>query len=409
MCILESNQNLPEPETIWNKSYICIIIANLMLSLGHGAVNPLVATYTKYLNTSAQMTGFLTGMFFAVSFAGKPFTGPAMTKLDKRKLLIGVFILGSIANIGYALFHSVPVFVVFRFLSGIQYSLVGPLLMTLSGDHLPRSRLTYGLGIYGIGGAIGSAVAPSIGVAILNFGTNLRGEGFGFTLMFLSGALVFFLAIIPSYNIAPDRKTKDDIAGTGAWYTNIFTIHAMPTALVMLLLMTSYSTINTYVIEFAGEQGIAGISVFFVVLAVMLAISRPLSGYFTHMLGMTRIAFPALAVFSCSMLIIGSSNTLRMALIGAALAAIGFGSSQPSIQAIALQSETALRRGVATNTLYMGIDMGLFLGPFLGGLVYARSDYAFMYKTGAMPVIIAIVCFAFAIPIHKRRQRELGD
>ena len=378
-----------------------------MLCMGHNSVNPLVATYTKYLNTTAQMTGFLTGMFFVVSFACHPFAGPAITKLDKRKLLIWVFLLGAIANVGYALFHSVPIFIVFRFFSGIQYSLVGPLLMALTGDHLPKSKLAYGLGMYGIGGAIGNAVAPSVGAAILDLGTNLKSESLGFTLMFLFGALVFTLSAIPAYIIDSDEKSKEQIASTGAWYKNIFTVHALPSSIIMLLLMTSYSLIHTYIFEFSKEQNIAGVSVFYVVLAVMLAISRPLSGYITMKIGMTRIVFPALAVFACAMLVIGYSGALWMALIGAVLAAIGFGSSQPSVQAMSLQSETALRRGVATNTLYMGIDLGLFLGPFLGGLVYAKSNYAIMFRASAIPLLLAIVCYAFIIPIHKRRVNDL--
>ena len=406
---MESLQNRKEPETLWNKSYLCIIIANFMLCVGHASVNPLVATYTKYLNATAQMTGFLTGMFFAVAFACHPFAGPAMTKLDKRKLLIWVFLLGAIANIGYALFHSIPIFVIFRFFSGVQYSLVGPLLMALSGDHIPKSKLAYGLGIYGIGGAIGNAVGPTLGSAILDFGSAHGNEKLGFTLMFFFGAAIFILATIPTSLIAPDTKTKEEIASTGAWYKNIFTIHALPPGVAMLLLMTSYSLINTYIFEFAKEQSIAGASVFYLVLAASLAISRPLSGYITGKLGMTKIVFPALAIFACSMLTIGYSRTLGMVLVGAVLAAVGFGSSQPSLQAMTLMSETALRRGVATNTMYMGMDMGLFLGPFLGGLVYAKSDYSSMYKAGIVPIALAIVCMIIVIPIHRRRIDELSN
>ena len=394
--------------TIWNRSFICTIIANFMMCVGHASVNPLVATYMKHLGAGAQLTGFLAGMFFAVSFACHPFAGPAMTKLDKRKLLAIVFLLGAVANLGYALFHSIPVFIAFRFISGVQYSLIGPLIMAIASDHLPVEKLAQGFGIYGIGGAIGNAVAPSVGAAIISFGSNTRDEGFGFTLMFLFSVAVFFLGIIPALIIEPDKKTKEDIASTGAWYRNIVTVHAIPPMVVLLLLMTSYATINTYIFEFSKEQGIAGISAFYLVLAFSLAVSRPMSGFLTTRFGVHRVIFPALAVFAASFLIIGFSKSLMTALIGAVVAAFGFGSSQPSLQAMCMQSETALKRGVASNTMYMGIDLGLFSGPFLGGLVYARTDYATMFKTGVLPVCLAIICFAIILPIHKRRLKALG-
>jgi len=396
-----------ETDSIWNKSFVCAIVGNLMLGLGQSSINPLVATYMKYLNATAELTGFLSGMYYGVAVIFLPFAGLMMTKLDKRKILFAVWLLGASANIGYALFNSIPAFFAFRFLSGVQYSFIGPLMMALAGDHLPKSRLAYGLGVYGLCGAIGASIAPTVGEAILVFGTNMKNESLGFTLLFLFGAVVFILALIPSSMIAPDTKSKEEIAGAGAWYKNIFSKHAMPAGIVMLLLGVSFALINTYMFEFTKERGIEGASIFYLVFTVMLAVSRPLSGYFTVKIGLTRIVFPGLIMFSCSMLVIGSSSMLWMALIGAALAAIGYGSSQPSIQAMSIQSEPAIRRGVATTTMYIGYTLGLFLGPYLGGLVYARSSYAFMFKSGAIPVALALALFAAIIPSHRRRLEEL--
>lgn len=379
-----------------------------MLCLGHASINPLIATYMKHLSASAQLTGFLTGMFFAVSFCCHPFAGPAMTRLDKRKLLGFIFFLGAVANLGYALFHSIPVFIAFRFISGVQYSLIGPLIMAIASDHLPVDKLAQGLGIYGIGGAIGNAVAPSAGAAILQFGAGLVDESFGFTLMFLFGTLIFLLGIIPSFMIEPDKKTKEEIASTGAWYRNIFTTRVVPPMIVLFLLMTSYAIINTYIFEFSKEQGIANISVFYLVFAFSLAVSRPISGFLTTRFGFQRVVFPAMLIFAISFLVIGFSVALWMALIGAVLAAIGFGASQPSLQAMCMQSETMLKSGVASNTMYMGVDLGLFLGPYLGGLVYARTNYSTMFKTGVTPVFLALICFAAVLPVYKRRMKEMG-
>ena len=392
---------------MWNKSFICAILGNLMLGLGQTAINPLVATYMKHLNASAELTGFLTGMYYGVAVIFLPLAGLMMTKFDKRKILICVWLFGATANIGYALFHSIPLFFAFRFLSGVQYSLIGPLMMALAGDHLPKSRLAYGLGVYGLCGAIGASIAPTIGEAILTFGTNLRNEGFGFTFVFLFGSVVFLLALIPAFLIAPDIKSKEDIAGAGAWYKNMFSKHSMPGGIVMLLIAMPFALINTYLFEFAKEQGILGASFFYLVFTIMLAVSRPLSGYFTIRIGLTRMVLPGLVIFSCSMLIIGFSSALWMALIAAAVSAIGYGSAQPSIQAMCIQSEPAIRRGVATTTTYFGYTLGLFLGPYFGGLVYARSTYSFMFKTGAIPAALAIILFIAIIPAYKRRMLEL--
>ena len=376
--------------------------------MGLASVNPLVATYTKYLNTSAELTGLLAGMFYGIALLLRPFTGPALTKFDKRKLLIMTFVLGAFANTGYAVFQSVPAFTAFRIVSGIQFSLVGVLTMTLCANNLPKEKMTYGMGILGVGGSIGFALAPWFGETILQFGIDFRGENLGFTLMFLFGALMFVLGVIPAVMIDPDRRTGETLADTGAWYKNIFSIHALLSAGMLFLGFLSYAIIQTYTFEFGRQYSISGISTFFLVLSLVTAISHILSGYLNDRIGVRKMLFPALFVYAVAMLVIGESRSLWMLLISAVLTAVGFGLAIPALQAMGVQSEPMPKRGVASNTIYIGLDMGLFLGPYLGGLIYAHTvDYSIMFRTGAIPVVIAMICLAAFLPVHNRRIKEL--
>ena len=397
-----------EITTIWNKNFICVMIVNTLQCFGHFAGNPLVASYTKYLGTSDQMSGFLAGMFFGVAFAIRPISGPMITKLDKRMLMILTFVCGCVANLGYALFESVSAFAVFRFINGLEYSFLGTLIMTLASDNLPLEKMGSGMGIYSIGAAVGTAVAPTIGSALLDYGIRVRGEGFGFALVFLYSAAILALAIIPSAIISPDRKTKEEIAGAGAWYKNILTVHAIPIAIVILMIQIAYSLFGTYIIEFGKEKEIAGISIFFMALAVVLVVSRPMSGVLTDKLGPKKVILPGMAIFALSYLVVGSSASLLVALAGAAIAAIGFGSSQPPLIAMSMQTVEPIKRGVASNTIYLGTDLGLFLGPLLGGFVHGKFGYAVMFKTAVIPVGLGLIAFIISLPIYKRRRAELG-
>ena len=394
-------------DTIWNKNFICVMLGNFMMSMAFGSTNPLVVTYTEHIGAGIQMAGLLTGMFFGVSFVFRPFVGPAMTKLDKRKLLVIVFIIGAAANVGYALFQSISAFVAFRFLNGVQFSFIGTLLMAMAGDHLPKAKLTSGMGMYGVGAAAGSAIAPSIGEALLRFGTNLRDESFGFSVMFMFGAFIFAMAIIPTLLIDSDKKSAEDLISTGAWHKNIYTRHAIPVTILMFFTMLPHAMIHVYMVEFGWELGIASVGAFYVVLAVTLTVTRPIGGYLIDRFGIAPIMFPALALFALALFVIGSSSTLNTMILGAVLAAIGLGASQPTLQAMCMQIETPLRRSVATNTLFVAIDLGMFLGPVFGGFVRVRADFATMYRLSAILPILALITFAIILPIHKRRVAEL--
>jgi hypothetical protein len=70
------NVPLPEVKTIWNRDFVCILIANLMLTLGHFSVNTHVATYATFMGAAPVIMGLLTGMFFGVSLLLKPAAAP---------------------------------------------------------------------------------------------------------------------------------------------------------------------------------------------------------------------------------------------------------------------------------------------------------------------------------------------
>jgi MFS family permease len=351
--------------------------------------------------------GLLTGLFFGVALSMRPVAGPAITKFDKRILMILVFVLGGVVNIGYALFHDISSFIVFRFLHGVQYSFVGSLTMTLAGDNLPKEKMASGIGIYGLSGSVGMAIGPTIGINILKFGTYFKNETFGFTCVFLFAMVILLSAIIPSYILLPDNKSKEDRLNTGAWYKNIASVHAIPMAIVMFFVFIGWALLNVYIVEFAKELEISKISSFYSVLAMVLIITRPTSGWLTDRFGLTRIMPPALILFAVSFIIIGASRSIGAMLVGAAIAAIGFGSFQPALFSMCILSETPLKRGVASNTLYIGIDLGLFVGPIIGSVIYEMYNYSIMFKTTSLMIFAGFIAFILMLPVYFRRRKAL--
>jgi MFS family permease len=82
--------------------FTCAFIANFFLCISQFIVNPLVATYAGFLGASQVMIGVVAGLYFGVAFAARPFSGPAITKMNKKHIMIFAYTLGMIVNIGYA-------------------------------------------------------------------------------------------------------------------------------------------------------------------------------------------------------------------------------------------------------------------------------------------------------------------
>jgi MFS family permease len=196
------------------------------------------------------------------------------------------------------------------------------------------------------------------------------------------------------------------MSDTGAWYKNIVSVHAIPMSIVMFFNFTGWSLYNVYIVEFAIELGISRLEIgkFYTVLALVLLVTRPASGWLTDRFGLARIMFPALLVFAASFIIIGLSTSIGAMLAGAAVAAVGFGSFQPAFYSMCILSETPLKRSVASNTLYIGIDVGLFIGPILGSIVYERYNYSTMFMSGSLMILVAYIIFNLMLPSYYRRR-----
>lgn len=369
------------------------MIANGLLQLSHSSTNSLVSTYATFLGAAPKLMGLLTGMFFGVALAVKPAAGPIQTRSDHRKLIIAVFSIGVVVNAGYAMFHTIPLFVMFRVLHGVQYAFVGSLCMTIAANSLPQEKMASGLGMFGVSSAIAQSIAPQVGLSIRDWWTARAGEDAGYTAIFVFAGICMILAIIPSLIMLPSQKTKQEIANTGKWYQNIVSKDAIVPACVMLFLIMSHSIFSSYMVPFGEELGLEGIGLFFTVFAGSMLIIRPISGRLTDKLGLAKLFIPAAILFSISFLIVFSSKSQPMVLVGALVAAIGYGAANPCIQTMAMQTESKARRAVASNTLYLGMDIGLFMGPLVGGFIRDYSNYKTVILSGCVPPVLGLIVF----------------
>ena len=136
---------------------------------------------------------------------------------------------------------------------------------------------------------------------------------------------------------------------------------------------------TTYMVPYAAALGIEGIALFFTVYALVLLGARPLFGNLTDKVGMEKVLIPSFIAFAVSFLLVGLGRTLPVMLAGAVLGAAGYGALNPAIQTLCIRTVVPERRGVAGNTEYFGMDLGYFVGPMLGGLLYAAGDYSSMF------------------------------
>ena len=199
--------------------------------------------------------------------------------------------------------------------------------------------------------------------------------------------------------------TAEEKAVIGKWYRNIVSPETITPALLLCFVSMSSILYTSYMVPYASELGIAGIGSFFTVYAVGLVVTRPLFGRLSDRVGAEKVLVPGILLFALSFLFIGISRGLPMLLAGAVFGALGYGALNPILQTICIRTVVPERRGVASNTQYFGIDLGYFVGPMLGGLLYDHfGTYSAMYLLGGIaPLCVTLVLFLLVWGKLKRR------
>lgn len=399
--------NLANKQTIWNKTYVFMLIANAFLALSQNIVNPLIVQYGGWLGADTVLIGFMSGLYFGVAFLMRPVSGPVITVFNRKMLLILSYALGAIVYFIYAVFQDMGWFIAARILQGIEFSIVGSLLMALTSDSLPKEKLGMGMGIYNAGNSLALAVGPSIGIALRNYGDVHMGGGGGFKLSFLIAAVIMVLALVPCILSKPVQHSKEELKEVGPWYKNIIATQAIPPSILIMLLFVSYSLFSAYMIPYSAEKGFSNIGSFFLVHAIAMLIFRLACSRIIDKIGVGLVIVTGFIICGMSFAVIGLSKSMATVYLGAVLSAVGFGATLPSVQVLCIQSVTPIKRGVASNTNFLGIDLGQFLGPMIGGIVLKTYEstgraYSTLYLFAIIPIALALLVYVVTRKIINR-------
>lgn len=402
-----SNNETNKKVTIWTRGFTLVLIANICTSMAQFGVNTYVSTYMGFLGTGAVLTGVIAGLFYAVAFLLRPVSGPAITILNKKMLMILVYGLGVIVNLGYAFFPSVEIFVIMRVLNGVQLAFYGSLALTVAADSLPESKMASGLGVYGLSYIAAQAFGPTLAVFSRNLGESFMGERGGFMGIFLMASLFAILSVIPCFFLPNKEVSAEDKASLGVWYKNIIAKEAILPSTVQMLMAVGMMLFNTYMIPYGEWRGINNISIYFTVSAVITLLARPLAGKLTDKYGPAKVFYPSISLFAVAFIMLSFATDLKLVIAAAICSAIGMSSAMPAVQVIVIQSVPPIRRGVASNTNFLGMDLGNFLGPTIAGVILANFDYSIMFRFATVPIGLAMIVFALGWNGYKKNREKL--
>ena len=305
----------------------------------------------------------------------------------------------SLACIGYILAPNEAVVVTARIINGIGFACCSVCMATWMSNMLPKEKIGSGMGVYGTMNALGMAVAPAIGVSVY--------QRFGYRMAFCI-ALVFSIAIIIVIQFIKDKgnpvqtEKTENIKPAGEITVKprlqVVDVKVLPIAFIIMLFAIPYCATQSFLVTYAEVRNLpVTVSMFFPTYAIVLIVLRlTLRNLFDKLPFHVFLLSSCICEFLAILLLAGMRNNIMMMLASVFLAG-GYGIMSSVCQSTAMLLAGRAKRGLANSTYYIGVDLGMTLGPMIGGALYGGLDIRLFYPALMVTMPLAGVVYLAAV------------
>ncbi|MFR4205093.1 MAG: MFS transporter [Lactococcus lactis] len=390
-------------EKLWTTTFVVNMLLNFIFYLVFYLPTVVIGTMAmERYHASASIAGILSGIFIVGGFIVRLWAGNNMKRLGAKKLLYIGTLIYFLLTFAYFFVHSVVLLLILRLVHGLGFGIAATASGTLAGAIVPSSRRGEGIGYYALSVTLSSAVGPFLSMFLY------RTSGF-YSLIWLS-ALLLFIALVGIFFIHVEKTTDSSnsvdnkVHKKFAW-SNYFEKEALPISLIAFLIGISYSSILSFMDAYARNINLSeAASFFFLVYAITVLLSRPITGRVFDGFGDNFVMYPTYLFFALGLLLIGFAHSGWMLLLAAIFIGLGYGSFSPFGQAIAIRNSEAHRLGITTSTFFGFMDMGVGFGPFILGMFMPLLGYRNLYFASAILALLIAVIYHFVHGRHAKRE-----
>lgn len=375
-----------------NKQFVIIFIIAFFIYSSSQMLTTTLPKYANELGATSQAIGLLSGIYAMAALLMRPFSGQLVDNEKRLVLLRIVLFVILVSVLGLTVVHSYWLLVAFRGLNGFAWGVGSTLCMTIATGCFDTANMAFGIGIYGLGQTLAQTIAPSFGLSVSGrFGYN--------SLYRVNVALILiciFLTLLMKFEDVPKQKKT---------YTfNLKGMICIPAILPSALTMCnsiSRSSITAFLVIFAAKIDVSNIGLFFTFQALTILFVRPLMSRMCDKYGTLKTLIPCEILDVFGLVLVACAHSLPLFLVAAVLFGFASAGEQPILMSECVKSVGPSMRGRASNTSYIGTDIGNFIGSNIAGVLVAYLGFSGMFAIFTLPSIICTICYYF---IYKSKQ-----
>ena len=378
-------------EKLFNKCFIAITFINFIVYLVYYLLMVIIAVIAQSnLHASLGQAGLASGIYIIGTLLARLLIGKKLELIGRKATLRYGALFYLLTTIAYLYVPVIPVLYLVRFLNGFGYGALSTATNTIVTAYIPKARHGEGINYYGLSTSLAAAIGPFLGLILLNT------TDFHFIVAF-SIVLVFIITIMcylfPVKNV---KLSEEHIKALNkSSFDSFIEKKALFIAFMAFLMGLSYSSVLAFLSSYVKVIDLVQVSsLFFVVYALVITFTRPLSGKIFDNLGEKFVMYPSYLFLSAGLILLSMTTSSWLLLISGGVIGLGYGTFMSNGQAVSLKTvKDEHRISVALSTYFIGLDLGLGIGPYVLGELRTFLSFQNIYLVASILPIICMVLY----------------
>jgi len=363
------------------------------------------------LHASFGQAGLASGIYIIGTLIARLIMGKELELIGRKRVARWGAILYLITTIAYLAVPTIAVLDGVRLLNGFAYGMTSTALNAIVTEFIPEKRKGEGINYYGLSTSLAAAIGPFIGLLLLN--------ATSFQFIVILSAILIGISMVALFAVKINNVTLSaaHLAELKSWKVSSFIeFKVLLIAGIGFLMGLSYSSVLAFLASYAETLHLVAISsFFFVVYAGIVTLTRPMSGRIFDRFGENYVMYPSYLFLAFGLVILAFAHNGFVLLLSGAFIGLGYGTFMSNGQAVTLKLVTSHRIGIALSTYFIGLDLGLGVGPYVLGALHNTLSFRELYLVSAViPIVSAILYLLFYRPnkakkiTQKVTKRELA-
>ena len=415
-----------------NGAYIKLCVIELCLQLGMQTATPVVSNAAIALGATVTLAGILAGLSTAVSVSLRIVSGRIVSRIAPKTALVVSAAALMAPTLLFGLFSSVPMLALTRVVYGVGVVVKTVIVVTVCVRVVPKDSIGQATAWLGMASVLAVAIGPNL--------TQYVGLNMGYSASFVLSGLLFAVGTILCITFPdvprgdgeeedgkgseeraesaqsaaaksprpPENPSRSKAEGGARLWDYIY-YDALPLSLLGLLEGVIFGIVNTLTLAVGLMRGLPETSLFFMVYGIVSFGTRAFVGKLYDRYGFAKICPAMCFVMGLSMLTFAFTDSLAMIVVDGVLFALGQGCLWPCMTAESVRDVPLEKGSLSTNTLLFGFDLGVMLGPMVGGAILDAAGplWLYLFATG-IGVLLTLWSLRY-IRIVKHRAKNAAE